>query len=124
VKRGCWFHPGPGHRGSPPQPDRGVAPTASATRWAPRPRAAIEADLRALPSLRAGVRTGDLRADQLFGALLARRADRLLDELLRCGDGSEGAIAGSAAGTLSSAGSGTAASSAAVAGVQTTLRVG
>jgi hypothetical protein len=124
VKRGRWFHPGSGHQGAPPQPDRGVAPTTNATRRPPRPRAAIEADLRALPTLRAGVHTGDLRADQLFRALIARRADRLLDELLRSGNGSEGAIAGSAAVTSSSAGSATTSSSAASAGIQTTLRVG
>jgi hypothetical protein len=53
----------------------------------PRPRAVIEEDLRGLPALRAGHRTGDPRADQLFAALIDRRADRLLDELLRQLDG-------------------------------------
>jgi hypothetical protein len=67
VKRGRWFRPGPDHQGSQPRPGPGVAPVADAARRPPRPR------------------TGDPRADQLFGTLLTRRADRLLDELLRCG---------------------------------------
>jgi hypothetical protein len=52
----------------------------------PRPREAVERDLRDLPALRAGgarIRTGDVRADRLYTELVDRRADRLLDELLR-----------------------------------------
>jgi hypothetical protein len=49
----------------------------------PRSRVDIEDDLRTLPVLRARLRTGNLRADSLFTEIIDRRADRLLDELLR-----------------------------------------
>lgn len=101
MRRGRWFSPGSGHRGPPPQPDTGVAPTANAAPRPPRRRAAIEADLRALPNLRTGTTTGDQR----FGEIIAHRADRLLDELLRSGTCSEGASADSTSATSRGAGS-------------------
>ena len=50
---------------------------------APRSLSAIEEDLRGIPALRAAYRTGDPHADLIFRDLIDRRADRLLDELLR-----------------------------------------
>jgi hypothetical protein len=52
-------------------------------RTAPRPLAAIHEDLRGIAALRAAHRTGDPHADLIFSNLIDRRADRLLDELLR-----------------------------------------
>ncbi len=51
-------------------------------RTAPRSLEAIQEDLRGIPALRAAHRTGP-RADLMFRNLIDRRADRLLDELLR-----------------------------------------
>ena len=52
-------------------------------RTVPRPRAPIYEELRDIPALRAAHRTGDPHADRIFRDLIDRRADRLLDELLR-----------------------------------------
>ena len=113
MNRGSWFHHGPSRRGSPPEPPSGAAPPRNATRQPGRSRAAIEADLRDIPTLRAGICTGDVCTDRLFGELITRRADRLLDELLRSGNCAEGETGESAAVTSSSAGSGTTSSSSA-----------
>jgi len=50
---------------------------------APRPLAAIQEDLRGISALRTAYGTGDPHADLSFRDLIDRRADRLLDELLR-----------------------------------------
>jgi hypothetical protein len=57
------------------------APT-PASRAAPRPRRAIEQDLRGICALQADLRSGRIRAERAFATIVARRTDRLLDELL------------------------------------------
>jgi hypothetical protein len=52
-------------------------------RPAPRPTAAIYEELSGIPALRAAHHTGDPDTDRIFRNLVDRRADRLLDELLR-----------------------------------------
>jgi hypothetical protein len=54
-----------------------VAPAAG------RSRAAIEEDLRGVHALRTGVSSGPIVAGGTFTEIIARRVDRLLDELLR-----------------------------------------
>jgi hypothetical protein len=49
-----------------------------------RRRSLVEADLRGIQVIRAQIRAGAIAADEVFAGLVTRRADRLLDELLRC----------------------------------------
>ena len=63
---------------------------------APRSLAAIQEDLRGIPALRAAHRTGDPHADLVFRDLIDRRADRLLDEMLRHREAASGRVESSA----------------------------
>src|SRR3954447_25585665 len=64
----------------PHGPDRAPTPAARA---APRSRRAIEEDLRRLCDLQTEMRSGHIPVEGTFAAIIARRADRLLDELGR-----------------------------------------
>lgn len=64
----------------PHGPGRATTPAAGA---APRSRRAIEEDLRGVRALQADMRSGRIRAELTFTTIIARRTDRLLDELLR-----------------------------------------
>jgi hypothetical protein len=79
-----WLLPGRTHLATPAvgphAPDHAPTPAARA---APRPRRAIEEDLRRVCALQADMRSGHIRADRTFATIVARRTDRLLDELLR-----------------------------------------
>jgi hypothetical protein len=75
--------------------DDDVAAGGGATRT--RPRSAIEADLRGVRAARARIRAGNRYGNPPFDAVIARRTDRLLDELLRCGAGEDRQGAGAAA---------------------------
>jgi hypothetical protein len=48
-----------------------------------RPRAALEDDLRGIAAVRARLGTETPPADDVFTRIIAHRADRLLDDLLR-----------------------------------------
>jgi hypothetical protein len=64
----------------PHGPDHAPTPAARA---APRSRRAIEEDLRRVCTLQADLRSGHIRTERTFATIIARRTDRLLDELLR-----------------------------------------
>jgi hypothetical protein len=78
-----WRVPGRTHLATPTVephgPGRVPTPAAHA---APRPRPAIEEDLRRLCALQADMRSGHIPAERTFAAIIAGRTDRLLDELL------------------------------------------
>jgi hypothetical protein len=78
-----WLVPGRTHLMTPAVGEHGSdqAPTPAA-RAAPRPRRAIEADLRRVCALQADMRSGRIRAERTFVTIIAQRTDRLLDELL------------------------------------------
>jgi hypothetical protein len=79
-----WLLPGRTHQATPTVkphgPDRAPTPAARA---ALRSRRAIEEDLRRVCALQADMRSGHIRAERTFATIIARRTDRLLDELLR-----------------------------------------
>jgi hypothetical protein len=79
-----WLVSGRTHQAPPAVgphgPDRAPTPAARA---ASRSRRAIEEDLRRVCALQADMRSGRIRAEQRFATIIARRTDRLLDELLR-----------------------------------------
>jgi hypothetical protein len=83
-----WLVPGRTHAATPAVephgPDDAPTPAAGA---APRPRRAIEEDLRRVCALQADMRSGHIRAEREFATIIARRTDRLLDELLRLPEG-------------------------------------
>lgn len=83
-----WLVPGRTHAATPAVEPHGPddAPTPAA-RAAPRPRRAIEEDLRRVCALQADMRSGHIRAERAFATIIARRTDRLLDELLRLPEG-------------------------------------
>jgi hypothetical protein len=79
-----WRVPGRTHLTTPAVGPHGPGhPATPAARGGPRPRRAIEEDLRHVCALRADMRSGYIRAERTFATILTRRTDRLLDELLR-----------------------------------------